>query len=102
MSVYSIFDHIQSSCWIMQQSNPQTLILSEYLQFLLLFLTLHLALGQVFSHFLLEQMSTLGFEGVQLGLVGQFCYTAVGAQLELTEPRGWKDGRMDGQANTDI
>lgn len=57
-----------------------------YLQFLLLFLTLHLALGQSLRRLLFEQLSTLGFESVQLGLTGQFCYAAVGAQLELTEP----------------
>lgn len=57
-----------------------------YLQFLLLFLTLHLALGQSLCRLLFEQLSTLGFKSVQLGLTGQFCYAAVGAQLELTEP----------------
>lgn len=67
-------------------------VFTEYLQFLLLFLTLHLALDQVFSHFLLEHMSSLGFEGVQLGPAGQFCYAALGAQLELTEPGAWMDG----------
>lgn len=73
--------------------NPAELffIQKQYLQFLVLFLTLQLALAQGLSRFLLEHLSSLGFEGVQLGLVGQFCDSAVGAQLELTIPGGRAD-----------
>lgn len=63
-------------------------IQNPHLQFLLLFLTLQLALAQGLSRLFLEHLSSLSFEGVQLGLVGQFCDSAVGAQLELTIPRG--------------
>lgn len=60
--------------------------LLSYLQLLLLFLTLHLALRQGLRRLLLEQLRTLGLERVQLGLAGQFRRPAVGAQLQLTEP----------------
>lgn len=60
--------------------------LLSYLQLLLLFLTLQLALRQGLRRLLLEQLRALGLERVQLGLAGQFCRPAVGAQLQLTEP----------------
>lgn len=67
----------------------------KYLQFLLLFLTLHLTLSQGLACLILDQLSALSFEGVQLGLVGQFCYPAVSTQLELTKPREQIDGHKD-------
>lgn len=77
----------KKNLWLCSLLSPISAFMSLfYLQFLLLFLTLHLALRQSLRRLLFEQLSTLGFESVQLGLTGQFCYAAVGAQLELTEP----------------
>lgn len=78
--------HVDESS-ILQQCRPRTNINREkYLQFLLLFLTLHLALSEGLGRLILDHLSALGLEGVQLGLVGQFGYPAVSTQLELTKP----------------
>lgn len=75
--------------------------LNRYLQLLLLFLTLPLAVGQGGGALLFHHRSSLCFQGVKLGLSGQSCDPAVGAQLELPEPaqvmgslaEAWRRGR---------
>lgn len=60
--------------------------LHPYLQLFLLFFTLPLALGQSGSVLLFHHHSSLCFQGMKLGLSRQFCYLAVGAQLQLLKP----------------
>lgn len=61
-------------------------VFTLYLQFLLLFFTFHLALGQDLGRLLFDHLRALRLKGVKLGLIGQLGYPAVSAQLELTKP----------------